>query len=224
MRFLFETGRTPALIVCACVLLCGCGSTSASRFYTLTPVHSSAVDAGSPEADSSLVFGVGPVAIADYLDRPQIVLRSSHNELSLSEFNRWGGSLQSDTVRVLRENLENLLAGDGISVTSWRRGIPCRYRVSVDISRFESTAEANVVLKAQWAIFSGDGSKVLLVRDSTIREEVRGGEIGQVVAAMGSALGSLSREIAEGYRDVTAAVPGKPEDGSGQGVPAAAVR
>ncbi|HOI17324.1 MAG TPA: PqiC family protein, partial [Geobacteraceae bacterium] len=165
--------------------------------------------------DASVMIGVGPVTIPDYLDRPQIVVRSSHNGLLVSEFNRWAGSLQNDTGRVVRENLDVLLARDDLSVTSWRRGIPSVYRVSVDVSRFEAIDEKIVVLRAQWAIFGGDGARVLLVHDSDIREEVRGGGIEQVVAAMGRALESLSREVAQGVRGVKAAVPVKADGKTG---------
>jgi uncharacterized lipoprotein YmbA len=192
--------------LCACLLLSACGTTSNSRFYTLTPVRQTV--AGTAVSDAAVLLGVGPVSIPDYLDRPQIVVRSSQNELQLSEFNRWAGSLQNDTGRILRENLDSLLAGDDVSVTSWRRGIPNVYRVSVDVSRFEATDGRIVVLKAQWAIFGGEGAKVLLVRDSDIREEVRGGGIEPVVAAMGRALESLSREIAQGVRGIKSAIPG----------------
>lgn len=158
---------------CSCLLLSGCGTTSGSRFYTLPPVQNTTAGTKTASTDASVVLGVGPVTIPDYLDRPQIVVRSSHNELLVSEFNRWAGSLQNDTGRVVRENLDALLAGDGISVTSWRRGIPGAYRVSVDVSRFEAIDKKVVVLKAQWAIFGGDGARVLLVHDSDVREEVR---------------------------------------------------
>jgi uncharacterized lipoprotein YmbA len=209
MRFVQEIRIAMFAAVCGSVLLTGCGTTSLSRFYTLPPVQPAATETRVLSPEAAVTLSVGPISIPDYLDRPQIVVRSTQNELLLSEFNRWAGSLQSDTARVLRENLEKMLAGDGISVTSWRRGIPSVYRVSVDVSRFEVTAETGVVLKAQWAVFGGDGANVLLVRDSDIREEVRGGGIEPVVTAMGRALGSLSREIAQGVSGVKAAAPGK---------------
>lgn len=209
MRFLKVIHTALFAAVCGSAILSGCGATSTSRFYTLTPVQPIASGAKAPSPEAAVTLSVGPVNIPDYLDRPQIVVRSSHNELLLSEFNRWAGSLQSDTARVLRENLENLLAEDGLSVTSWRRGIPSMYRVSVDVSRFEATDDTVVVLKAQWVLFGGDSSTVLLVRDSHIREEVRGNGIDPNVAAMGRALEILSREIAQGFRGITSAVPGK---------------
>jgi uncharacterized lipoprotein YmbA len=202
MSFIHAVRRTVFAAGCACLLLSGCGTTSSSRFYTLPPVQQATAGTKSVLPDASVILGVGPVTIPDYLDRPQIVVRSPQNELLVSEFNRWAGSLQSDTGRVVRENLDVLLAGDDVSVTSWRRGIPSVYRVSVDVSRFEATDEKVVVLKAQWAIFGADGAKVLLVHDSDIREEVRGRGIEPVVEAMGRALESLSREVAQGVRGV----------------------
>lgn len=202
---------------CASILPGGCATTPNSRFYTISPVAKAAPAVVAEPSAGALVLGIGPVTIPDYLDRPQIVVRSARNELVLSEFSRWAGSLQNDTARVLRENLEAMLAGDGISVTSWRRGIPNAYRVAVDISRFESADYGVVTLKAQWVIFGGEGSKMLMVRDSSIREEFFGGGIESVVTAMGKALEALGLEIAQGVRDVRSRVTGngaeKPEQG-----------
>ena len=62
------------------------------------------------------VVAVGPVAIPDYLDRPQILTRSGPSELQLAEFERWAGSLEKDVSRVLAENLSTLLEKDHVIV------------------------------------------------------------------------------------------------------------
>src|SRR5271157_1862130 len=83
------------------VILTGCARSPSSKFYQLNEVlnETSATHAVSP--DLSQVIAIGPVRIPDYLDRPQIVIRSGKNELKLSEFDRWAGSLESDVSRVL---------------------------------------------------------------------------------------------------------------------------
>ncbi len=190
------------VLVLLALVLASCGTSHKYRYYTLAPVPAVpdgiAADAGSVPP----VLGIGPVTIPDYLDRPQIVLRTSRNELVLSENSRWAGSLANDSVRVLEENLNSMLSEDGIAVVSWRRGVPNDYRVAVQVSRFDALTGGGVVLKAQWVIYGKDGKGVLLLRESDIREPVLGADEDSAVEAMGKALTGLSREISQGLRQV----------------------
>src|SRR5664279_3044471 len=87
------------------VLLTGCASSPSSKFYQLNPGQNKTSVTGDVSLDQSQVIAIGPVRIPDYLDRPQIVTRSGKNELKLSEFDRWAGSLESDVNRVLVEDI-----------------------------------------------------------------------------------------------------------------------
>lgn len=185
-----------AVAILPAVLPGGCGTSPNSRFYTLTSLHPP-VKAGGAKADAKdMVLALGPISIPDYLDRPQIVVRSSRNELVLGEFDRWAGSLRSDVSRVLIENISVFLAENPVSVVSWRQGIPSDLRVSVDVSRFDVRPASDVLLKAQWAIFSRDGKAMLLMNESEIAEPFAGGGYDAAVAAMGKVLEGLGREIA----------------------------
>src|SRR5512135_1083107 len=89
------------------VLLCACGSTAPSRFYTLSPVAVNAPMDRDPLPQGGLTVGVGPVGIPDYLERPHIVTRNGDNGLDLAEYDRWAGSLKQDIMRVLIQDLTN---------------------------------------------------------------------------------------------------------------------
>jgi hypothetical protein len=190
------------ILVLLALFLGACATKHNSRYYTLTPVPANQERKPDLPGTVPVVLGIGPVTLPDYLDRPQIVLRTSRNELFFSEYSRWAGSLAIDTVRVLEENLDLMLSTDGIAVVSWRRGVPNDYRVAVQISRFDATPEVAVVLKAQWVIYGMDGKRVLLLRESEIRESVPSAGDDSVVKAMGDALAGLSREILQGFRQV----------------------
>lgn len=157
----------------------------------------------------SVVLGVGPVAIPDYLDRPQIVMRTSGNAIKFSESARWAGSLADDTCRVLEEHLDGMLSDKGVAVVSWQRGVPNDYRVAVQVTRFDITEGTGVVLKAQWVIYAGNGKQVLLLRDSDIRVPLRDAGIDSAVESMGRALSAMSREIMQGFSLVMAAAAEK---------------
>jgi uncharacterized lipoprotein YmbA len=190
------------VLVLLVLVLASCGTTHNYRYYTLTPVPPVADGSSADAGPVPLVLGIGPVTIPDYLDRPQIVLRTSRSELVLSEYSRWAGSLANDSVRVLEENLDMMLSDDGFAVVSWRRGVPNDYRVAVQVSRFDAMVGGSVVLKAQWVIYGKDGKGVLLLQESTIRESVLSPDDSSAVEAMGKALTGLSREITQGFRVV----------------------
>jgi uncharacterized lipoprotein YmbA/ABC-type transporter Mla MlaB component len=187
----------------ACVLLllfAGCASTKQSRFYTLDIGKSSGIQ--QPSSVGKLSIALGPVEIPDYLDRPQIVIRTSNNELMVSEFDRWAGSLQSDTARVLTEALALLLSERAVSVSSWEWSGRSDCRISVDIRRFDIMPDGNVLINAQWSILGKDGAQILLRKESTSIEPITAQTYQARASSMSSALEKLSRDIAAGITSV----------------------
>jgi uncharacterized protein len=179
----------------------GCAGSEPSRFYTLdVSDNPGAVRSSSPD---KLLIAIGPVEIPDYLDRPQIVSRTSENEITFSEFERWAGSLKDDIARVLSENLTVLLSRNHASVSPWQWGNPGDYRVAVEIRRFDIMPEGDVLINARWTIFSKDGIRMLLMRESIASEPATAQTYRAKVSSMSRALERLSREIAEGIEAVT---------------------
>jgi uncharacterized lipoprotein YmbA len=181
-------------------LISGCAGSQSSRFYTLNSINTSA-----PFKDSfphSLSVAVGPVEIPDYLDRPQIVIRTSQNELTLSEYDRWAGSLRDDIERVLSEDLSKLMMPEQISVIGWGWGVAYDYRVAVVIAKFDIMPDRNILLKADWRII-GKNETTLMVTETNYTEPVREQTYQGQVSSMSRALEKLSRDIAEGIKSVS---------------------
>jgi uncharacterized lipoprotein YmbA len=187
------------------VILAGCAGSPSSKFYQLNPSQNRTSITPDASPKQNLVIAIGPVRIPDYLDRPQIVTRAGKNELKLSEFDRWAGSLESDVTRVLVEDISSLLPADRFSVVRWipylEGQVPASYRVEVLVDRFEGTLSDSVLLKAQWSVFAHNRN-LLLKRESLIREQISGGSYEALVASMSSALEKLSRDIVGGIRSV----------------------
>lgn len=187
------------------VILAGCAGSPSSKYYRLNPLQDNASITRDASPERNLIIAIGPVRIPDYLDRPQIVTRAGENELKLSEFDRWAGSLESDVTHVLVEDISSLLAADRFSVVRWTPYLesqaPASYRVEVLLHRFEGTLGDSVLLKAQWEVFAHSRS-LLLKRESMIREQIKGGSYDALVAAMSSALEKLSRDISGGINAV----------------------
>ncbi|HEX8948540.1 MAG TPA: PqiC family protein, partial [Dissulfurispiraceae bacterium] len=140
------------------VILAGCAGSPSSKFYQLNSLQNSNLTAHAASPEQDLIIAIGPVRIPDYLDRPQIVTRAGINELRLSEFDRWAGSLESDIIRVLAENISSLLSAERLSVVRWtpyrESQAPAQYRVEMFVDRFEGTPGDSVLLKARWIVFA----------------------------------------------------------------------
>ena len=64
-----------ALLPIAC-LLASCGATKS--YYVLNPE-------GPPPSGGGMTVGVGPVSLAGYLDRPNLVFQESGNRMNVSD-------------------------------------------------------------------------------------------------------------------------------------------
>ena len=186
-------------------ILAGCASSPPSKFYQLNSVQNRTSITSDASPERNLIIVIGPVQVPDYLNRPQIVTRAGKNELKFSEFDRWAGSLEWNTTRVLVEDISSLLPADRISVVRWTPYMESQgeasYRVEVLVSRFEGTLGDSVLLKAQWRVFA-DNRRLLLERESLVREQINDGSYEALVVSMSSALERLSQDITGGIRSV----------------------
>ena len=181
-------------ILLALVLFDGCGRTGPSRFYMLTP---EARSASRHEMPKDVAIGVGPVAVPFYLDRPNIVTRVGPNQVALSEFDKWAGSLKENIPHVLSENLSSLLNTDRIEIFPWSRDAGVRLQLVADIIRMDAAPEeAEAVLEARWTLIDGNSGKTMHRRKSVIRKPIRGEGYPEIVAAISETLDDLCREIA----------------------------
>jgi uncharacterized protein len=190
--------RRRFLLFCLGVLfVLGCASSPPTRFYTLSSLQAGGSERRESTSNQGLVIGVGPIKFPAYLDRPEIVTRSSSNKITLSEFDVWAGSFEEDFSRALAENLSVLLSTE--SVTVYPRIHPgfANYQIGVDVIGFDGPLGGDVSLIARWAIFEGKERKLVSVHKSTIVEPSGGKGYEAMVAADSRALEKLSREIAE---------------------------
>jgi uncharacterized lipoprotein YmbA len=185
-------------ILCAALLLglSACGSSPAVHFYTLTSLQEEKSSSAIEMAERRGIVAVGPVELADYLDRPQIVRRDGATSVTLLEVDRWAGSLQSDLARVLVDNLAVLLGPGGYVVLPWEGTALADARVQVSITRFEGTGQQTVMLDALWTLHGKEKGEILAADNVVIVEPVGGGGVGGMVEAMSRALAELSRRIA----------------------------
>ena len=176
----------------------GCGLSQPSRFYRLSPSSAKDIQALSLPIQNRAI-SVGPVTIPLVLNRPQIATLSGSNEVILSEYDRWASSLNDNLVRTLTENLAALLPAQTVVPYDLGRRIDSSYQLVVDVQQFDGILGKSITLKAGWIILGKDTKKTILVKKSLISEVIEGNDYNDYVAAMSSALGKLSLEIAQAF-------------------------
>ena len=173
----------------------GCASTQTSRFYTLSAMEGSSSSSTPGVSEMDVTIGVGPIKIADYLDRSEVVTRDNQNGIKISEFDRWAGQLKDSFMGVLSENLSLLLSTDQVVLYPWRGSIPIDYKIEVEVIQFDGEPGVGATLVARWIILEGGSKKVLHMKRSRITESVSASDHSAVVAAQSRLLVSLSKEI-----------------------------
>ena len=199
------------------MLLSGCGSSPASKFYLLSPLQGPGGDV-KPDSEACVSIGIGPIRIPEYLDQPQIVIRSAPNEIKASETNRWAEPLKNNFTRVLAQNLTGLLCTKSILFYPWKGGLPIDYRVEVEVIRFEGVLGGQVSLEAWRRILSREGKTLHLSKRSAFNEPASGEDYQPLVSAQSRLLENLSREIATSLMALPSQSPGEKRSESIQGM------
>jgi uncharacterized lipoprotein YmbA len=187
-----KVGRALILFV---FVLAACSSTPPTQFYKLNSLPSGQQENFAAALGEEIAVGVGPVDFPEFLDRPQIVTRKSQNQLEISEFHRWAGSLPQGFSRVLAKNISTLLPTDRVAVYPWDHTFSPTYQLKVDVEQFDGKLGERVVLRSIWSLVGQEGKNELVVRKSLIEEPVLTDGYEGLVAAASNALATLSREI-----------------------------
>ena len=192
-NFIHTTGQ--AFFLLLILVLTGCfGKTPPVQFYTLTPLAETGAAVAGERYGKLLSVGVGPLEIPKVLDRSQIVTRSDANRLWMAEFQRWGGTLSDDFLRVLAENLSVLLKSEQVLAYPWRDFFDPEFRVNLKMHQFDAEKGGNAVLSVTWSLSDAKNRNVL--HKSMLREAVPGPEYTDIVSAQSRLLLRLSQEIA----------------------------
>lgn len=179
------------------LMLAGClgGKTEPTRFYALTPLSRTETAQPRGASEHAGTIGIGPVQLPEYLNRPEIVTRTSQNQLHLADFHQWAEPLQESFSRVLAENLSILLSTDRVAVFPWG-STPVEYQVAVEVTRFERQPGGENLLVARWSILRDNGREILLTRNSSFSEPAGVRDYEATVSAQSRILAAFSREIA----------------------------
>ena len=187
-----------AAVAALTVLATACSSDPA-HFYTLSATATPAA------ATSTLTVAVGPVTVPAAVDRPQIVVSTGANQVSIDDFNRWAAPLQDNLVRVVAENLATMLGTPRVTLYP-TLATNVDFRVQIDIRNFESAPGKYALLDAVWTVRRMKDGKSETGRTS-VRETIVESGYDALAAAHSRGVARMSQDIATAVRALEGAAP-----------------
>ncbi|KPJ78584.1 MAG: hypothetical protein AMJ54_02910 [Deltaproteobacteria bacterium SG8_13] len=193
------TSITVALVITGCV---GTGQSPPSRFYMLTsldPVDTASEPSAGIEGEGILL---GPIRFPVYLNRQQIVIRTSPNEIQLSEFDRWAEPLETNFLNVLRENLAKLLNTAFIVEPPVPKNTGIAFQIIAGVSRFDAEPGKQAVLMVRWGIMRVEDNQVLLTKNSTYTAPLNATGFEEIAKTQSRIAADFSRDVAAAITDL----------------------
>jgi uncharacterized lipoprotein YmbA len=181
--------RLPFILLLAGVLgLAGCSVHQPVSLYQL--------DSGSPTQpaqSSGMAVLLGPVLIADYLQRETLLQRQPDGSLQAAADGRWAGSLSSDINQLLLRQVAGHLDSQRVVLAPATLGFSPDVQVLLSITRLDSGASQPAILDAQWRLIDRRGQ----VRDNRIihLQEQHSGSTAAQVQAQGILLQRLAEQL-----------------------------
>lgn len=185
------------LLPLAFLLLTGCATSAPQRFYQL-PVPAAPAQ---PGAQGPAVL-LGPLQLADYLQRENLVQRRSDQRLDLSADDRWAGSLQDDVGRLLLATLAERLHSGNLALYPDRIGFHADAQLILHVARLDSGPQQPAVLEARWRLLDAQGRQ--RAGDLLRLSETHDGSLDDQVAAQGRLVERLGQRLAEAVQALPA--------------------
>ncbi|MDO9616662.1 MAG: ABC-type transport auxiliary lipoprotein family protein [Pseudomonas sp.] len=182
--------RFPGILLLTGVLgLAGCMRYQQAPLYQLD-----SGDIRVPVAEQGIAVLLGPVAVADYLQRDALLQRQADGSLTAAEDARWAGSLAADIDQQLLRQLASRLDSQRLVLAPGAAGFVPQVRLGLSITRLDSGPQRPAVLDAQWRLAGVDGK---LLDGRLVRlEEAHSGTIVDQVRAQSLVLQQLIEQLA----------------------------
>jgi uncharacterized lipoprotein YmbA len=182
--------RLPIVLLLAGVLgLAGCTRYQPVPLYQLDGGNSTA-----PADKDGVAVLLGPVTVADYLQREALLQRQEDGRLTTTTEARWAGSLAADIDRQLLRQLAARLNSQRLLPAPVSPGFVPQIQVQLSITRLDSGPQLPAVLEAQWRLLGKDGQ--LLDGRLVRKEEAHQGTITDQVRAQSLVMQQLVEELA----------------------------
>lgn len=191
------------IFLCAMLpgMLAACASSPSPAYFTLgQQVNVERIKGASPR------IAITQVTLPELIDRPQIVFRTSDQQVRISELQRWAEPLRRQIPSALAEDLGQLLGTNQVvSLPVDSQRFDADYRLTLDIQRFEFHEGEGAVADIFWRLEPRQGNP--LTGRSVVREKTNDNATTAVITAQRRCLQSVASEIAAQIRNTHGGKP-----------------
>ncbi|MFI8480511.1 membrane integrity-associated transporter subunit PqiC [Pseudomonas sp. NPDC078700] len=192
--------RLPLILLVTLLGLAGC-----ARYQPVPLYQLDSGDAKVPSAKDGLAVLLGPVSIADYLQREALLQRQADGSLIASRDARWAGSLAADIDQQLLLQLSSQLNSQRLALAPAAPGFAPQIQILMSIARLDSGPDRPAVLEAQWRLMSKNGQ---LLDGRLVRlEQAHGGTIADQVHAQSTLMHQLVEQVAVAVKEQDGELP-----------------
>jgi uncharacterized protein len=187
-------GNMALLAAAIClVMLCSCSSPNPT-LYILSMVPGQVMSGGPA------VISIREIAIARYLERPQIVQSQNNNQLDVRANEWWGEPLGAMLSRVLAEELaqrlpQSIVLGENGAINS-----AANATVEINIERLDASAPQTVELIAHTNVSFANSKTRPVLKTVRVQAAAQTPAMASLVAAMSTAVGQMADSLAATLR------------------------
>ena len=140
--------RSLLILILAGGLLFACQSSPKKNYYLLT----GPVAANTNSSNITTLIGIGPVEVADYLNRLHIIYQTDSNSVIVAENDYWAEPLDKGIARVIALNLTQHNGARSFVTFPWRSDSIPHYSLRLNIESLSRTA-SEASLEVTWELF-----------------------------------------------------------------------
>lgn len=138
--------------------------------------------------------------VPEYLDRPDILVRSDSNELARLSDARWAEDLSITVSRVMAADLTAALPGADIVPWPIRYEKTNNFRIAVDLTKFEADAHGTVEIEGRWALLDERADTTRASGQFRHAKAAPSSDAAAIVQTMSDLLAITSSEIATQFQ------------------------
>lgn len=189
--------RYTIFLVACCCLLSACQSSPRKNYYMLT---AAAMEQQSSAENITGVIGIGPIEVAEYLNRLHIVYQAEDGSLAVADNDYWAEPLDKGIARVLALNLTQRDISRSFVNFPWRADSNPVYSLRLYIHNLNrSNGQAHI--NATWELVDNQ-QKTKLQRRHFIRTTAVKPGTQALAQAYSQLFADLASEMDEALRQV----------------------
>lgn len=161
-----------------------------TRYYNLLQETDRLTEAQSKQ----VTLGIGPIQLPPYLDRPQMIRRTSANKVLIFETHRWEIPLDESISKVIQSDFAKLTPANHFIDFPWYRSTPVKWQLILTINRFDADITGKCILEADWKLLDARRNTIASGAE-LLEKQIKKLDQEKVVAAMRKLLWQLNQKI-----------------------------